>query len=353
MQLTREQRVFIVLKYQLTQNCERVRREFEQEFPDRVSPTKKTVMRTVRKFTEHGTILNRNKGNSGRRRTMRTPANIEMVRNVIEENPRSSIRRNESGLPATTYHRILRQGLKMKPFRMQVKHQLLPNDYHRRIAFCNWLLQRAERFCEKLVMTDEAAFAMDGCVNSHNTRYWSDQQPEENVFEISMRREKISLWAGVCGNGRVIGPFFYEGTLSGNKYGEMLDDMIMPSIREAYGNRTVDIWFMHDGAPAHRGLNVRHKLREVFGDKVLGLGFRQEWPPRSPDMTPCDFFLWGHIKNQVYKSPPATLEILRERIKNEFDTLKMQSQLIKRVVASMRNRAVKCIERGGGRVEGY
>ena len=52
--------------------------------------------------------------------------------------------------------------------------------------------------------------------------------------------------------------------------------MILPSIREAYGNMREDIWFMQDGAPAHRGLNVRHKFREAFGNRVLGLGLRLE-----------------------------------------------------------------------------
>jgi hypothetical protein len=23
-------------------------------------------------------------------------------------------------------------------------------------------------------------------------------------------------------------------------------------------------------------------------------------PPRSPDPTPCDFFMWGYVKDQVY-----------------------------------------------------
>ncbi|GBM20352.1 hypothetical protein AVEN_195900-1 [Araneus ventricosus] len=26
------------------------------------------------------------------------------------------------------------------------------------------------------------------------------------------------------------------------------------------------------------------------------------WPLRSPDLTPCDFFLWGHVKDKVYVS---------------------------------------------------
>ncbi|PNF14515.1 hypothetical protein B7P43_G15641 [Cryptotermes secundus] len=39
------------------------------------------------------------------------------------------------------------------------------------------------------------------------------------------------------------------------------------------------------------------------------------WPPRSPDLMPCDFFLWGYIKDRVYVPPlPRTLVELRERI---------------------------------------
>ena len=39
------------------------------------------------------------------------------------------------------------------------------------------------------------------------------------------------------------------------------------------------------------------------------------WPPRSPDMTPCDFFLWGYVKERVYVPPlPADLDELTNRI---------------------------------------
>ncbi|GBN50423.1 hypothetical protein AVEN_32484-1 [Araneus ventricosus] len=39
-----------------------------------------------------------------------------------------------------------------------------------------------------------------------------------------------------------------------------------------------------------------------------------EWPPRSPDLNPLDFFLWGYIKQRVYATPPPTLQELRNRI---------------------------------------
>ena len=81
-------RVFIVLNYQETKNYETVPRNFEQNFPERITPTKKTVKRTVEKFKEHGKTLNGNKGNLGRERTARTQENVEMVQNVVDENPR-------------------------------------------------------------------------------------------------------------------------------------------------------------------------------------------------------------------------------------------------------------------------
>ena len=48
------------------------------------------------------------------------------------------------------------------------------------------------------------------------------------------------------------------------------------------------------------------------GPKDLAL---HSWTPRSPDMTPCDFFLWGHVKERVYVPPlPADLDELTNRI---------------------------------------
>jgi len=39
------------------------------------------------------------------------------------------------------------------------------------------------------------------------------------------------------------------------------------------------------------------------------------WPPWSPDLTPCDFFLWGFVKDTVFVPPlPANLQDLRNRI---------------------------------------
>ena len=42
-----------------------------------------------------------------------------------------------------------------------------------------------------------------------------------------------------------------------------------------------------------------------------------QWPPHSPDLTPCDFFFWGYLKAKVCEQRPQTLEALKEAIRQE------------------------------------
>ena len=52
------------------------------------------------------------------------------------------------------------------------------------------------------------------------------------------------------------------------------------------------------------------------------------WPPSSPDATPCDFFLWGYVKDQVYVPPlPASIPELKVLIRTAIET----------IIADMRN----------------
>ena len=77
-QLTTEQRVFVVKKFHDTKSLQAVQNAFREEFPQRDPPAKKTIWANVQKYGEYGTSQNRNKGNSGRRRTGRSEANIDV-----------------------------------------------------------------------------------------------------------------------------------------------------------------------------------------------------------------------------------------------------------------------------------
>jgi hypothetical protein len=47
-------------------------------------------------------------------------------------------------------------------------------------------------------------------------------------------------------------------------------------------------------------------LDEQYPDRWIGRGGPRSWPARSPDLNPLDFFLWGHVKNVVYRHPIDT-----------------------------------------------
>ena len=54
------------------------------------------------------------------------------------------------------------------------------------------------------------------------------------------------------------------------------------------------------------------------------------WPPRSPDLTPCDFFLWGCVKDNAYKPPlPQNVRELQDRIRAAVQTV--DGNMLKRV----------------------
>jgi hypothetical protein len=66
-----------------------------------------------------------------------------------------------------------------------------------------------------------------------------------------------------------------------------------------------DFIFQQDGAPPHWHRDVRRFLNESLPQRWIGRVGKEDlalqfWPPRSPDLTPCDFFLWGFVKEAVY-----------------------------------------------------
>ena len=74
--------VFMVLKYTETSNVlETVM--FQRQFPNQRTPCRQTKMDNYNKYVHYGLSLNRNIGNSGRPRTARTQANINMVRRAL------------------------------------------------------------------------------------------------------------------------------------------------------------------------------------------------------------------------------------------------------------------------------
>ena len=98
-------------------------------------------------------------------------------------------------------------------------------------------------FLRFLAIGDEAAFQMNGIVTTRNVRCYAPKHhpPLEHAFSKSMSREKLSVWIGLCGNGELIGPFFFEGNLNGEAYLQMLNDQIVRALADAMFSKQTEL----------------------------------------------------------------------------------------------------------------
>ncbi|CAK9827112.1 hypothetical protein ANTRET_LOCUS4846 [Anthophora retusa] len=108
------------------------------------------------------------------------------------------------------------------------------------------------------------------------------------------------------------------------------------------------MWFMHDGAPAHFNRLARQFLNERFPTKWIGGGEPINWPARSPDLNPLDFYLWGHLKSLVYSAPVNDVEELRYRIQEGCRRIQTTLGTFERVRRSTMRRLEACIQAEGG-----
>ena len=107
--------------------------------------------------------------------------------------------------------------------------------------------------------------------------------------------------------------------------------------------------FQQDGAPPHTSHDARNLLQDIFGENWIGKHGRPNWPARSPHLTPPDFFLWGYVKDKVFKSPVNNLRQLKRRIKLSVRSVTVE--MIEKVLKNLENRLDAIIRQGSGHIE--
>jgi hypothetical protein len=96
---------------------------------------------------------------------------------------------------------------------------------------------------------------------------------------------------------------------------------------------------MQDGATAHNATYSINVLKEGFEDRLISRGL---WPVRPPDLNPCDFYLWGNLKDKVYLNNPHTLVELKQSIREIISSIQVcelelvSNNIFKRLEVSLR-----------------
>lgn len=276
---------------------------------------------------------------------------IENVQQLFLHDPRKSVRcaARELNLSKSSIHRILKKNLNMKAYKLQILQQITPDDKLKRKHFAITVLDRLftdKNFLKKIVFSDEATFHVCGKVNKHNVRIWGTEKPYE-VREHIRDSPKLNVWCAISYD-RLIGPFFFqEKSINGNIYLDMLENFAYPQLEDLQPN----VIFQQDGAPPHWKLFVRESLDHTFPFRWIGRDGPIRWPPRSPDLTPCDFFVWGFIKDQVYKTEVSDVRELRQRINAAFTNI--TDEMRHRVWAELDSRIDYLFANNGNHVENH
>jgi hypothetical protein len=232
----------------------------------------------------------------------------------------------------------LRKHLGLHPYKVSLVQQLFPQDGPARLLFCEWInevVTHDPNFLTKVFFSDEAWFHLDGYVNSQNLRFWSTTNPHV-IHEHPLHPVKLGVWAAM--NSQRIFVLFFETTVTSALYCGFVDQLAATFTEEDINSG----WFQQDGATAHTSRISLNHVSNYFGERVISKGL---WPARSPDLTPPDFFLWGHLKDRVFSNNPCTIQDLKENIVAEVG--RISPDILNLVCRSVADRAKLCILSNG------
>ncbi|PNF39779.1 hypothetical protein B7P43_G03515, partial [Cryptotermes secundus] len=173
-----------------------------------------------------------------------------------------------------------------------------------------------ERFFTTILFSDEACFHISGTVNPHNVCILGSANPHKHC-EMARDSTKVNVWCALM-HDQITGPFFFaEKTVRSVIYLDMLQSFVFPQIEALQP----EITFQKDGVPPRLSTIVRDALDKHFPGRWIGRGGSISWHPRSNDITPLDSFLWGYVKDIVYKTQVRHINQLNTRVRDAITTV--------------------------------
>ena len=198
---------------------------FNELHPDREPITKSTVSKTLQRFHETGGVKDRPK--SERPVSVTNEENSLNLMLDVVENPINSTQQRALNHNISRYSiQKITKREKFKPYKIHLLQELSEDDFDRRIQFCKIIMDKLNQnvnFVNHILFSDESTFCLNGHVNRHNCRYWSDQNPHWMEQVHTPQPQKTNVWCGIIG-GNVIGPYFIHGILNSERYLLLLQD---------------------------------------------------------------------------------------------------------------------------------
>ena len=297
----------------------------------------------VSQFEKTGTVENLPKKKS--LTAQKRGGALKAIKNALTENPKLPIRKlmQVADCSYNMVRSILKDDLKLSSYKIHESHLLHEPDYEKRLEFATWFLKKLHKNTNQyLICTDEAWFTLTPPVNKQNDRIWSRESPME-LIERPLHGQKVMAFCALSSK-KIYGVYFFEGNVNSQIYLHMLDKWFWKKhVNTVDWNKFI---FQQDGARPHTSNEVQEWLGKKFGGNFWS---KEIWPPRSPDLNPCDYFLWGYLKSKVYNPIPQTIDQLKNNIKREIQ--KISKKTLENVFENFKKRLRLVISTEGGHIE--
>ena len=288
----------------------------------------------------------------GRPKTATNDDNVAAVKAAIEEDSRVTLEKLEEllGIDATSIWRILTENLGFsKKAAKWVPHQLTPEHKASRVIFSRQCLQRFKdgksAAWKQIVTGDETWIYNCDPETKSQSMVWSkigEPPPKKFRRARSARRTMFAIFFGFKGIVASI-PLEERRTVNSEWYTEVCLPQVFEKLLRGRPKKELRRHILHhDNAPAH----TSGKTLNFIADSGIDL---LTPPAYSPDLAPCDFWLFPKLKEPLRGKLFETREDLVSAVEEQLSLLKPEDfhQCFDRWIHRMK----KCLDVGGDYVE--
>ena len=309
-----------------------------------------TVNRWVLKFRKSvpGCAKIEDQPRSGRPLTATDEAHKFQVDNLIQSDRRIKQRQiaTELGISQERVHQIIGLLGYRKVSARWVPRQLTEEHKARRVSDCQQLLQRfreeGDDFLLKIVTGDETwTHHYDPEEKNQSKKYRHTSSPPPRKFKVAPSAGKILATIFWDGNQVLLCEFLDKGaTVNSPRYIETLRNLRrrVCRVRES----TDRILLQHDNATPHTSRATKAALTRLKFDTL-------PHPPYSPDLAPCDFYLFPNLKRHLKGTRFNSNDEVKEAV---WSWLKSKGpEFFADGMRKLVQRWERCIELGGDYIE--
>ncbi|GFU94482.1 putative transposable element [Trichonephila clavipes] len=163
-------------------------------------------------------------------------------------------------------------------------------------------------------------------------RYMAESRTRR-AFPSWLKQSALAQLAHVLRSSWRKAPRGHNVTVNGDRYRAIITNFFIPQLNN---HDVQELWFQQDGATCHTASATIDLLKDTFGDRLISRFGPVNWSPRSCDLTPLDYFLWGYVKSLVYADKPQTLEHLEDNIRRVIADIR--PQMLEKVIENWTSR---------------